>query len=217
MTEMQLNLYRFIIECVETVRARVLQVHTLSTALSCELLVQVDEIFHFLIDIPCEKISDQQKVDVYCEINRFFALANLFELKTKFKGFKDFERESTLNDMYKNCQAEILCLNKFEQARSKAVETLLEDLQANAQKWKPKGLTPDERAMIRMAISKSYDGHTNQQGHWYKCKNGHFYYIGNCGHAVGAGTCPECKTPIGASGGYGNLASGNQYAPEMLR
>ena len=35
------------------------------------------------------------------------------------------------------------------------------------------------------------------KGHWYKCKNGHVYAIGDCGGANQQGTCPECKEQIG--------------------
>ena len=34
-------------------------------------------------------------------------------------------------------------------------------------------------------------------GHWFECKNGHSYVIGECGGAMQKSKCPECKEEIG--------------------
>ena len=34
-------------------------------------------------------------------------------------------------------------------------------------------------------------------GHWFKCPNGHYYVIGECGGAMQRGKCPDCKAEIG--------------------
>ena len=52
-----------------------------------------------------------------------------------------------------------------------------------------------------------------RKGHWYKCKNGHFYTIGECGGAMQESKCPECKETIG--GTNHRLAEGNQHAGEF--
>ena len=39
------------------------------------------------------------------------------------------------------------------------------------------------------------------QGHWYKCRNGHPYYVGDCGGLNQRGICIECKAPTGPGGG----------------
>ena len=52
------------------------------------------------------------------------------------------------------------------------------------------GITNDERKMILSAIDLS-------PGHWFKCKNGHVYCIGECGGAMEESKCPECKEKIG--------------------
>ncbi|KAH9011570.1 hypothetical protein EDB85DRAFT_1108865 [Lactarius pseudohatsudake] len=36
-------------------------------------------------------------------------------------------------------------------------------------------------------------------GHFYNCENGHTFVIGECGSAVQAAHCPECRAPIGGS------------------
>ena len=52
-----------------------------------------------------------------------------------------------------------------------------------------------------------------KQGHWFKCRNGHFYAIGECGGAMEESKCPECGAVIG--GQHHRLADDNELAPEM--
>ena len=52
-----------------------------------------------------------------------------------------------------------------------------------------------------------------KKGHWYKCPNGHYYCIGECGGAMQKAKCPECKAVIG--GTSHQLAAGNVHAGEM--
>ncbi|CAH1264363.1 ZNFX1 [Branchiostoma lanceolatum] len=67
-------------------------------------------------------------------------------------------------------------------------------------------LTTEQKAEIVKAIGLG-------KGHWYKCPNGHFYAIGDCGGANQGGRCPDCGRAIG--GQNHALAAGNQHAPEM--
>ncbi|XP_034231409.1 NFX1-type zinc finger-containing protein 1-like [Thrips palmi] len=50
-------------------------------------------------------------------------------------------------------------------------------------------------------------------GHWYKCPNGHFYVIGDCGGAMQESVCNECKATIG--GTNHRLRSDNALAREL--
>ena len=68
------------------------------------------------------------------------------------------------------------------------------------------GLTKEERVEIVKAIGLS-------QGHWFKCPNGHFYCIGECGGATEIAKCPECGARIG--GESHALLPDNRLAPEM--
>lgn len=34
-------------------------------------------------------------------------------------------------------------------------------------------------------------------GHWFKCPNGHYYAIGECGGAMEISRCIECGAPVG--------------------
>ena len=67
-------------------------------------------------------------------------------------------------------------------------------------------LTPKERDDINKALKLS-------KGHWFKCRNGHFYIITECGGAMQKRKCPDCDEMIGGSNH--KLAEGNQLASEM--
>nr|CAG4717375.1 unnamed protein product [Naegleria fowleri] len=51
------------------------------------------------------------------------------------------------------------------------------------------------------------------QGHWFACKNGHPYFIGECGGAMQEGTCVDCGAPIG--GRNHQVTEGNSLATEI--
>ncbi|NXA43061.1 ZNFX1 protein, partial [Eudromia elegans] len=68
------------------------------------------------------------------------------------------------------------------------------------------GISEAERVQIVSAIGCP-------PGHWFKCKNGHVYVIGECGGAMERGKCPECSAPVG--GMNHTLDSTNSLAPEM--
>ncbi|PSN54473.1 NFX1-type zinc finger-containing protein 1 [Blattella germanica] len=67
-------------------------------------------------------------------------------------------------------------------------------------------ITDVERKQIVKAIGM-------KPGHWYKCPNGHFYVITECGGAMQVGKCNECGDRIG--GQNHNLLTTNRHAPEM--
>ena len=67
-------------------------------------------------------------------------------------------------------------------------------------------ITKEEKIQIVRAIGL-------KQGHWFKCRNGHYYAIGECGGAMEVSKCPECGEVIG--GQHHRLADDNEHAPEM--
>ncbi|CAI5945859.1 unnamed protein product [Closterium sp. NIES-65] len=51
-------------------------------------------------------------------------------------------------------------------------------------------------------------------GHWYRCRNGHVYAIGECGGAMQESRCPECGEVVGGSGHQ--LREGNTFAADFF-
>lgn len=202
-----MHLFSFIVDCLEALRGRILELGSLTGLASCTLLSQMDEILMYLAAIPNVKITDQQQTDIICELDRLFALANLLEMKSHPNIRNGIVLNANeLNREFERIENEILCLNRFDKERSEVVNAML------AQVEKKVGEVIDLKKMIRLAMSATEGSH--QQGHWFKCKNGHYYYIGDCGGSVMSSKCPDCKEVVGGSG-Y-RLAAGNTAAPEML-
>ena len=86
--------------------------------------------------------------------------------------------------------------------KSKMLLTILEKAQAAS-----------EKAHERLIRATTVRAMGLRRGHWYKCKCGYVYCIGNCGRAMQTASCPECKGNIG--GASHTLAEGNVLAPEM--
>ncbi|KAJ5643718.1 uncharacterized protein N7484_006225 [Penicillium longicatenatum] len=55
------------------------------------------------------------------------------------------------------------------------------------------GISSTERMAIISVMAQDFTG----TGHWYYCRNGHPFTIGECGGAVELASCPECGAQIG--------------------
>lgn len=62
-------------------------------------------------------------------------------------------------------------------------------------------VTRDEIKMITEAMARTDSTAVSSKSHWYKCTNGHPFYVGGCGTPAEFATCYECKKNIGVSGG----------------
>lgn len=87
---------------------------------------------------------------------------------------------------------------RLSQAEAGAIEAKINRIRKECDL---EGLTPEERVMIVKAMNFS-------QGHWYKCRKGHIYAIGECGGAMEERKCPECDDTIG--GTNHRLVEGNE-------
>lgn len=54
-------------------------------------------------------------------------------------------------------------------------------------------ITNEERMAVISAMAREFSG----TGHWYYCRNGHPFTIGECGGAIEMASCPECDAPVG--------------------
>ena len=75
-----------------------------------------------------------------------------------------------------------------------------------SEKYSVDGLSDEERIKIVEAMGL-------EKGHWFKCPNGHYYVIDDCGGATTTSKCPDCKATVGGTS-Y-RLSAGNQFAPEV--
>ncbi|GKT90395.1 NFX-1 finger and helicase domain [Colletotrichum tofieldiae] len=67
----------------------------------------------------------------------------------------------------------------------------------------------DELRGVYAAMSRELRG----TGHWYKCRNGHLFTVGECGMPMELTRCPECGAPVG--GQHHTSAEGVRHATEI--
>lgn len=171
--------------------------------------MEIMEQFHILLKWLMshrKKIFAESDVhDFNHEVNRLFLFADftllLRELNSKNQASEE-ERQLIKHQKDK--------LFWPKQKLSDEDTTLSKDILKNLRDKHPRtglGISDKERRMILNAFRNS------NKGHWYKCKNGHIYRIGNCGGATIESRCPDCNETIG--GASHRLRSDNQVAGEM--
>ena len=68
-------------------------------------------------------------------------------------------------------------------------------------------LTEEERMQLIRTFAKEYNFYAYRKNinHWYNCRNGHLYYVGECGSPVVQTTCPDCGETIGIKNDDGSI------------
>ncbi|NXU15883.1 ZNFX1 protein, partial [Pardalotus punctatus] len=152
------------------------------------------------LDMQRIGFTGQELSDLQSEIQR---LTYLLSLLARCKASRVMSPDIAAEI---NCAREILeGTKKFTEEDEAAVKAHLEKISA-ALPVSGLGISEAERVQIVSAIGCP-------RGHWFKCKNGHIYVIGECGGAMQRSTCPECHEVIG--GMNHTLESSNSLAPEM--
>ena len=152
-------------------------------------------------------LLDQQLHEVHNELRRLLCLVKLCDLKFKLCAKQCVmtpSDEMMLSSLIAFAQAS--GINKcpvLTEDNEKQVGTTIAQLSA---RYNVGGISDAERIAIVQAIGLT-------KGHWFKCPNGHFYCIGECGGAMQVAKCPECGQRIG--GQSHALEAGNQLASEM--
>eukprot|EP01080_Neovahlkampfia_damariscottae_P004533 gene4533-7910_t len=90
-----------------------------------------------------------------------------------------------------NCNKAITFAPRYQ----KALKTIQNDINQVKIDIKKKFLSSDqEKKEILKAVNQNH-----VSGHWYKCPNGHLYFIGECGGAMEESKCPDCGEKIGGT------------------
>ena len=149
-------------------------------------------------------LSDQQKTDIQSEMYRLMSLTKLLDLGWKTTDVNLSESDGrTLNAMFVRVHESGW---KSDKLKEKDYDDIIEFIAKIITKYRVSGLIESERIEIVEAIGLA-------KGHWFKCPNGHFYCIGECGGAMEEANCPECGARIG--GQHNSLRADNQLASEM--
>ncbi|MCJ1396114.1 hypothetical protein MMC18_009003 [Xylographa bjoerkii] len=54
-------------------------------------------------------------------------------------------------------------------------------------------VTNDEKRAVYAAMATAFRG----TGHWYYCRDGHLFTVGECGMPMQTSVCPQCGAPVG--------------------
>ncbi|NXI60378.1 ZNFX1 protein, partial [Chloroceryle aenea] len=161
---------------------------------------RLDEVQGWL-DKPRLSFTGQELSDLQSELQR---LTYLLSLLARCEGARE--------TITPGLAAEIVSIReilegtkKFSEEDEAAVKADVERLCA-ALPGSGLGISEVERVQIVRAIGCP-------RGHWFKCRNGHIYVIGECGGAMERSKCPECHAVIG--GTNHTLDSTNSLASEM--
>ncbi|KAI4900627.1 hypothetical protein NFI96_021503, partial [Prochilodus magdalenae] len=163
--------------------------------------LHVGECLNFLLNTS-QIFSDQQVSDLEREIKRLSHLAELYmrcqKAGTRVLGISVNAKVRQMREILEDTQP-------FTEEKDLEVKRIFKEIDADLPRT-GLGISDEERVMIVKAIGLA-------PGHWYKCRNGHVYAIGDCGGAMESRRCPECNETIG--GANHALAQGNSVATEM--
>ncbi|XP_019853691.1 PREDICTED: NFX1-type zinc finger-containing protein 1-like [Amphimedon queenslandica] len=144
-----------------------------------------------LRDVKSVKCLPQQVIgDIQCEIRRFHFLRKFCEVDRKPKSFLVHSNWMTYKTKIKE-----LNLTSYNPSLKMTDEIYEEKCESLSWFCRENGLdapTPEETKQIVAAIS-------GRKGAWYKCPDGHYYHIGECGGAMQVGKCIECDAQVGGS------------------
>jgi hypothetical protein len=97
-------------------------------------------------------------------------------------------------------------LSQASKIEKSELDLHIKDIEEARSKYPISPPTREERDQIVKAMGLA-------KGHWFQCRQGHIYAIGECGGAMERGTCPECKDVIG--GASHRPEGGNEEAQEI--
>lgn len=129
----------------------------------------------------------QKLNDILKELNRCQAIFKYYQFKNSLASSTFQAGSVELAKVLVALEEKLIKqINKYEGNVKETAERLFQKLEEQINL----GYTEQERVMILQAIGL-------KQGHWFKCKCGFLYCIGECGGAMERATCPNCKREIG--------------------
>ncbi|XP_030319243.1 NFX1-type zinc finger-containing protein 1 isoform X1 [Calypte anna] len=153
------------------------------------------------LDKPRLSFTGQELSDLQSELQRLTYLVSLLAM---CKGVGTMITPALAAEIASTRQV-LDRTQKLTEKEEAAVVAALERLSA-ALPVSGLGISEAERVQIVSAVGCP-------RGHWFKCRNGHIYVIGECGGAMERSKCPECQEVIGGTNHA--LDSTNSLAPEM--
>ena len=82
-------------------------------------------------------------------------------------------------------------------SRSANTKTMLKEVEAVEKELREStfytAITNDEKRAVYAAMATDFGG----TGHWYYCREGHLFTVGECGMPMETSVCPQCGAPVG--------------------
>ena len=181
----------------------------------CDMNLIADSLEALKLFLMQDFLSAQQISEAFSEIRRVSCTARLCDLLCKLEQMTVSPEDKDKlpvspedKDKLDKAVQQIQTSGRWESEKmTEESETVLyEFIEELSKKYNVLQLSPEERQAVVDAVGLKV-------GHWFKCKNGHLYCIGECGGAMEESKCPECGERIG--GRRHRLADGNVHAPEM--
>ena len=172
----------------------------------CDLDIACDALATLKTFVMQNFLSPQQISEASCETRRISCMARIIELLCKLHehGSKISPGNQSKID---RAALKIQQSGREGEKMTEENETaLLKLIKEFSEEYSVSGLSEQERLMVVKAVGL-------KKGHWFKCPEGHYYCIGECGGAMQKAKCMECGAVIG--GERHTLTSGNLHAPEM--
>ena len=170
------------------------------------LITATRDVFELKSFLMHRFLSAQQRSDITYELRQISCLVKLLDLfgKLTVKARSVSQQDLiSITDLVKTLHQIVPSFTKVtEVMEAKCMDTI----KTLSEHYHVNGLSDEERIQVVAAVGLA-------KGHWYKCPNGHFYCIGECGGATMTSKCPDCKATIGGSSH--KLAEGNKHAGEM--
>ena len=175
-----------------------LHLHASSLTIETEMLIEF---------LKNTYLTPQQINDIQSEVIRIFCLARICEFKAAILN----EGKTLTSSDEQELNALAVLFVEFGIKQPQATEEDQKHVDERINRWKNiyevGKLTESERLEIIRAMSDI------RKGAWFKCPNGHYYCIGDCGGAMEEGKCLECGAHIG--GGSHRVRNDNQHASEI--
>lgn len=199
-----------------TVLERMLRVKEIIDAINRSVASKLKS--HFELDLAYDSLttmksfvmqdflSSQQISEAYCEIRRISCMARLGNLLCKLSLYEKNVSPENQVKLYQAAQKIHESGWTGEKMTEESEKTLLGLVKEFSKEYGICELSEQERLMVVKAVGL-------KKGHWFRCSNGHYYCIGECGGAMETAKCPECGVVIG--GQQHRLAEDNYRAPEM--
>uniref|UniRef100_A0A1X7UJV6 RZ-type domain-containing protein n=1 Tax=Amphimedon queenslandica TaxID=400682 RepID=A0A1X7UJV6_AMPQE len=159
---------------------------------------------HHVKNLQC--LPQQVISDIQCEIRRFHFLRKFYEVDRKPKSFLVHSKWMRYESQVKKLNLTDYKPNSDFKMTKAVYEIECKMLSQFCRENNLDAPTPEEIRQIVAAIG-------GKKGAWYKCPNGHYYHIGECGGAMQVGKCIECDAQVGGS--HHRLLDDNEHAGEI--